>query len=155
MIAAMHNPAAGVLFWVGAVAIVAIFGGITYRVGRFALMRGEWRRIGLSWGLVLAGGLALTAAIPVLEEMLGWSAELTVVVFLGVIFVALSLTRRRRARSLAAALERQSPEVQVEYARRTAFLRSRTGRLLTVAMLVCVMAWASATVFIWAPPRPT
>jgi hypothetical protein len=151
----MDNPAAGVLFWLGAIAIIAIFGGITYRVGRFVPTPGEWRRIWLTWGIVLAGGLALTAAIPVTKQLLGWDAQLTVIAFLSVIGVGLLLTRRRRARALAAALAKQSPEIQAEYARRTAFLRSGRGRLLTVAMLACAVVWAAVIAFIAAtPPTP-
>jgi hypothetical protein len=155
MIEAMDNPAAGVLFWLGALAIVAIFGGITYRVGKFVPSPGEWGRVWLNWGAVLVGGLALTAAIPVAKQFLGWDAQLTVIAFLSAIGVGLLLTRGRRARAIAAALAKQSPEVQAEYARRTAFLRSGRGRLLTVAMLACVVVWAAVLAFVNAtPPSP-
>jgi hypothetical protein len=143
-----NNPVSDVVTFLGGAVIMAIFGGIAYRIGKFTLVPGEPRRLALTFGLLVVVGVAIFLILPLVSRLLGSAAEL---VFPLVSVAGIGLLVLSRGR-VAAAMARRSPDEQAEFARRNTFFRSRQGRLLTVALAVGLMAWIFATTFLRVGP---
>ena len=116
----------GVLIW------IAGFGAY-YRIGDFTLY--PWERSRRLWyplGALVAGTVVITLMI----SALGWLAlPLHIALFIGLAFIVIPHARRGM-RTVD-----ESPEFEAERAKRRAFARTWTGRILLFGTPVVMLAW--------------
>ena len=122
----------------GLALIFSAFDALARRIGKFKPIPGERRRRFRSLAVVLALGVVLPFAIPVIG-----SSFQTLTIVLSVALIAyLLLTRNRRAKALAAL----TPEEREELDRRVAFARSARGIALISASLAAAVLWSIGAV---------
>lgn len=142
-----------VAFWVGAVVIYALFSVFAFRLGKFSRMPGEGRTWAWTLPLFLGIAAALGVAAPFALHLLGTTSLFLVGLLLFAVAIGYArLTANWRARRLAQALAKRSPEVVAEFEHRRAFIRSRLGRWLYVATWAVIFVWSLVMAFAGLPP---
>jgi hypothetical protein len=142
----MTGPISDLVTFLGGAVIFAIFGVISYRIGKFTLLAGEPRRLALTFGTLVVVGSAIFLILPQASRLWGSAADLVFPLVSLVVIAVLVLSRGR----VAAAIARRSPEEQTEFALRNAFFRSRQGRLLTASLVIGLLVWTLGTALRWA-----
>jgi hypothetical protein len=129
---------------VGLAFIIQAFEILMYRVGDFSLQPGESGRLIRRTAILLAMAVAFPFVLKLIPSRDAF------LIILSIAFIAyLLLTRGRRARQF----QQRPAEERAELERRVAFMRSRPGVGLLVAMMISLIIWTIGVVVIWAAMR--